>query len=154
MATSWTRETVIEKVRAAADALGPSNTQQIAQLRFSLERTEESAVFSGLYAFFSEPELQENSSHRQELAGELLLAVSPECTANLEQVLIASLPFYELSVEQFPWYLSEKFGAKNVMAIARKVKQELSGAREEQAAETLAWWCRQNVGPVTEKRHA
>jgi len=57
----WDRYTIIEKIRESADRFGTDNPQQIKQLTFACEKSSDSELFFGLFSFFFNPSLQENT---------------------------------------------------------------------------------------------
>jgi len=94
------RQTIMEKVRASADRYGPSNPQQIKQLISSLGNAPERELFFGLFSFFYDPDLQENSVQRQQLAGAILFEISPPCPLELDGAIYAIPKYWDLSIEE------------------------------------------------------
>ncbi len=65
----------------------------------------------------------------------------PECERPLEQTIRRSLPHWNLSVEQWPFYLSRKFGIDDVThAIDCIAETEGLNDIEQRAVHTLRYW--------------
>lgn len=77
----------------------------------------------------------------QERAGRLLVAVRPRCLRSLEEVLRMTMGAWNVSVEQFPHYLSAVFGREVVVETARRLAGTYpEGSREARALGTVRFW--------------
>ena len=77
----------------------------------------------------------------QQAAGVLLLEMMPECERPLEQTIRRSLPRWNLSVEQWPFYLCRKFGIDAVThAIDHIAQAECPDDTEQLAIKTFRYW--------------
>ncbi|RSZ38529.1 MULTISPECIES: hypothetical protein [unclassified Variovorax] len=94
------RDEILTAVLQSADRFGADNPQQLAFLRSRLSRSAPAEVFAGLFAVFIESAPKGLLSQRQELAGRLLDTAEPTNQFDLVECIRASLPYYDLSVEQ------------------------------------------------------
>ena len=76
----------------------------------------------------------------QQPAGALLLELMPECDRALRHTIRRSLPLWNVSVEQWPFYLCRCFGIDAVSnAIAEIAETEYLDENERFVIETLRW---------------
>ena len=137
----WNRETIIEKVKSAADSYGASNIQQQKQLIIGCEQASDSELFFGLFSFFYDPSLQENKIERQQLAGQLLLEFSPICPLELDGAIYAIPIFWDYSIEEAPWYLCKNFGRVNVVRFLTEIIPEVEeGGAIKKSFKALLFW--------------
>ncbi len=79
----------------------------------------------------------------QQSAGVLLLEMMPECERPLRHTIRRSLPLWNVSVEQWPFYLCRKFGIDAVThAIDQIAGAERLDDTEQGAIETFRYWLR------------
>lgn len=135
-----TRQTVIEKVKISADRHGSSNPQQLKQLIFSCRMISDNELFFGLFSFFYDPDLQENSFERQQLAGTLLYELCPTCSLNLDGVIYAIPSYWDLSIEEVPWYLCKVFGKATVQNFLEELIPDVESGDIKKSFETLLFW--------------
>ncbi|WP_227816876.1 hypothetical protein [Nitrogeniibacter aestuarii] len=133
-------EEICNSIVESAERYGPNNPQRLKQLSFVLAKCNPEEVFKGLYSVFllSEP----NNYDSQQLAGVLLFKISPSAEFELEEVLRMSLNTYNLSVEEWPWYLARRFGQERVLNVLERVLQTEKGSTARRSAETMARWVR------------
>lgn len=127
-------------VAERASRFGDRNPQQFEQLLARLKKAPEVEVAKGLIRVFTDGQPPPAGSASQELAGALLASLLPNAELDLMSVLRASLPRYELSVEQLPQYLSHKFGQSEVLAALEMIEQEALPESEQRALETMRFW--------------
>ena len=139
---SWNRFKVIEKIRFAADELGASNPQQKKQLIFSCRNAPETEVYFGLFSFFFDSTLQENNYARQKLAGSILLNVVPPSPLALDASVYASTQYWNLSVEELPWYWCRIFGQPAVETFLAELVGSCADTKLKRSVKTLLSWCR------------
>ena len=139
----WNREIIVEKVKIAADRFGASNIQQQKQLILGCEKASDSELFFGLFAFFYDPALQENKIERQELAGHLLLVLSPSCPLKLDGAIYAIPAYWDYSIEQIPWYFCKSYGKSNVVNFLTELIPDVEeGSVIKRSFETLLFWAK------------
>lgn len=135
------RDEVLAAVLQSADRFGADNPQQLAFLRSRLSRCAPAEVFAGLFAVFVEGAPKEFRSQRQELAGRLLDTAEPTKEFDLVECVRASLPSYDLSVEQLPQYFARVLGKQAAIdALASVQATEGLSDGEIAAARTMRWW--------------
>ncbi len=84
--------------------------QKVRHFASTLTAVDDSQVFAGLMPFFEESGYDGEGFWRQEVAGRLLAYRMPTPQKNLVDIIRSSAPHYNLSIEQFPWYLALAFG--------------------------------------------
>jgi hypothetical protein len=79
----------------------------------------------------------------QQAAGTLLLELKPPCDVSLRETIYRSLSVWNLSVEQWPFYLCRCFGIDVVTATIDEIAEnETLNDVERRAVETLRYWLR------------
>jgi hypothetical protein len=135
------RDEIRTAVLESADRFGADNPQQLAFLQSRLSRCAPAEVFVGLFAVFIESTPRASRSQRQELAGRLLATAEPTKQFDLIECIRASLPCYDLSVEQLPLYFGRVLGNEAVIdALAFVQSTEGLSDAEIAAARTMRWW--------------
>jgi hypothetical protein len=130
-------------IRQKASRFGDRDPQTRRLLVSKFEKVDPEEVRIGLVQVFTTGEPPPTSSAAQELAGHLLVELNPVGEVDLDAVLRAALPRYELSVEQFPYFLAAACGKQAVLdALARIVTADLP-QEQRRAAETMSFWLRQ-----------
>lgn len=138
---TMTRDEILTAVVQSADRFGADNPQQLAFLRSRLSRCASAEVSAGLLAVFVEITPKELRSQRQELAGKLLDVAEQAGEFDLLECIRASLPNYELSVEQLPQYFGRLCGKQAVInALASVQANDALNETETVAARTMRWW--------------
>jgi hypothetical protein len=139
---SWDRLKVIEKVSKAADVHGSSNPQQLKQLILNCKNAKEREVFFGLFSFFYDASLQTNQFERQQLAGIILLSVVPASPLSLDGAVYASAKYWDLCIEELPWYWCEVFGKSEVINFLTELIPSCKDSVLKKSVETMQLWCR------------
>lgn len=127
----------------SASRFGDRNPQQVKYLTSRLRAVEETAVAHGLLRVFTEGAGPPEGSAAQELAGQLLEALCPKSSLELNEILSAALSRYELSVEQFPLYLGSTFGKWQVLAELERLENAMQSETEYRALQTMKFWLRE-----------
>ena len=79
----------------------------------------------------------------QQTTGTLLLEIMPECDRPLRQMIRRSLPLWNLSVEQWPFFLCRQYGIDAVSGeIDELATADLLNEIEQRAIDTLRYWLR------------
>ena len=79
----------------------------------------------------------------QQTTGTLLLDIMPECDRPLRQMIRRSLPLWNLSVEQWPFFLCRQYGIAAVFCeIDEIATADLLNENEQRAIDTLRYWLR------------
>lgn len=133
---------ICELVVERATRFGDRNFQQFEQLASRLEQLEEGTVADGLLMVFTDTSPPPVGSRAQELAGALLTKLTPKGSTELEPFLQAALPRYELSVEQLPHYLAQRFGPGELEAALDELDQDQFGVDHRRAIKTFRFWLR------------
>ena len=96
-------------------------------------------MFFGLFAFFYDSTLQENVHDRQKLAGVLLLEISPGCPLQLDGCIFGSAQYWDLSVEELPWYLCKMFSKSAVIPLLDELITECDEKLSRNLKTMLFW---------------
>jgi hypothetical protein len=119
-----------------------SRKHTLHQLRMKLQSLPANDRFDSLLGLFTET-CGADTYTDQEVAGRLLVDVMPECHRSLDDVLKSVSSTWNVSVEQLPYYLAEKFGRETVIDAATTMAKNLpSESRESRALDTITWWLR------------
>jgi len=127
-------------VTESASRFGDRNPQQFKLLASRIAKAAPREVVRGLLDVFTAGAVPPSGSQAQELAGRLLVELSPQADFELAPVLRASLARYELSVEQFPQYLSSLFGRDQVLSVLQQLEAEPLSEQERRSLGTLRFW--------------
>lgn len=134
--TSWSTSEITNRIVDAADNYSPSNPQQLKLLHTALCHAVPKEVYFGIMATFRVPRFGP-----QEVAGRLLIGIKPRPRQSLETIVRDLLPTWDLSVEELPWYLAEKFGANELRATLDALEVEDSRTEQELVAiRTFRFW--------------
>jgi hypothetical protein len=118
-----------------------SRKHTLHQLRVKLQGLPPLQRAEALLDVFADRTRPETAYADQELAGQLLVALVPECRRSLDEILLATAPCWNVSVEQLPFYLREVFGRERVLQAARSLRARFpADTREALALETVHWW--------------
>lgn len=102
-------------------------------------------MFEGLFAVLT----SDKRFIAQEFAGRLLLEVAPSCPrTDLDAVLEALLPVWELSVEQVPWYFEQEFGTDDLHEAIRRAAERGLTPDEKCALRSFGYWVRYPVAEL------
>ena len=133
----WDRERIRTKIGAVADGVGRVDPQQLKQLLATLEGANSEEVFEGLFAALT----SDGRFVVQELAGRLLFELAPPCPRrDLDSIVRALLPAWELSVEQVPRYFEREFGTELLHRAIRRVGVRDLSPDEERALGAFGHW--------------
>ncbi len=104
-------------------------------------------LFDVLFGVFTEPSEPVQHYHNQEVCGRYLCALRPPCHLPLKVALRDSLPRWNLSVEQLPWYLWQVFGREAVLQALQEIEAEDSLSEAHRTGiTTCRYWLRADKG--------
>jgi hypothetical protein len=145
--TSWSATEITTRIVDAADKYSPRNPQQLKQLHTALCHADPKEVYFGIMAVFRIPRFGP-----QEVAGRLLMGIKPRPREPLESIVRNSLATWDLSVEELPWYLAEKFGAKEILSTLDALETESTRSDQELVAiRSFRFWlpkCPTDAQPI------
>ncbi len=127
-------------VTGRASRFGERNPQQYQQLVDRLGKADGREVANGLLRVFIDGRPPPGGSAAQEIAGALLMELTPKGDFDLTDMLRQALKRYELSVEQFPQYLAKTYGRSVVLDALSHVESENLTASEQRAVHTMRFW--------------
>jgi hypothetical protein len=134
-----TREEIIDEVRQSLERHGAS-AQRYRQLKSALSRCSAPLVGDALLQYWQTLTEPDDQFVEQEFLAGLLLELNPPASVTLRQVL-GSLRNWNLSVQEFPWYLALQFGENQVLEALHDLQSE---SPDDQvllrAAETVRFW--------------
>lgn len=115
--------------------------QRYRQLRARLAREDPALVGDALLGYW-ERETGEDAYFAQEFVASLLFVLNPPASRSLRQLLLG-LRNWNLSVEEYPWYLGRQFGREAVLSELDVLHEELGeGGVSDRHADTLRYWLR------------
>lgn len=88
------------------------------------DRFGDEALFQVLYLVFCDPDPPGNPYVHQEFAGSLLLDLSPSCPISAVEFLRTTLPNWNRSVEQLPFYVERKFGHRETIKAIESIESD------------------------------
>jgi len=113
----------------------------VRELRFVREQFSDKLVFDALFGVFTDESRPDSRYDDQDLAGKVLLELKPECHLPLPDVIARSLPLWDNSVEELPYYLAEVFGKDAVLkTLAELESSEDLSAELVEKMETYRFW--------------
>ena len=134
------RHSIIVKIQESADKYGVSNKQEIENLTWAFKMATDRELFFGLFSFFYDPDLQENSHQRQLLAGTMLFQISPKCPLKMDGAIYASPSNWDKSVKELPWYFCKAFGKSNVQAFLEELLPNIQEGEIKEGTKAMLDW--------------
>lgn len=118
-----------------------SRKHTLNQLRMKLQQLPAAQRAEALLGVFADESRSETAFGDQEVAGQLLVAVRPECARSLDEVLRSTASTWNVSVEELPFYLRDVFGRDEVVEAATRLASDYPAeSREARALGTVRWW--------------
>lgn len=118
-----------------------SRKHTVHQLRMKLQQLPSGQRADALLGVLTDQSRPETAFGDQEIAGQLLVAVHPECARPLDDILRSTVSTWNVSVEQLPFYLRDVFGRDEVVEAATRLASEYPAeSREARALGTVRWW--------------
>lgn len=137
--TALSRTEVHHLIVDRARRHGSRNRQDLLHLKQKLSKVEAEELFWGLLQPFLMPATSD-SYDVQALSAHLLLCLNPPCPSVLEGLIHQTLPNYNLSVEELPWYLAKQFGADMLRAKLENVSGGIEADIPPKTIETFKYW--------------
>jgi hypothetical protein len=120
---------------------GCSN-QRYRQLARRLSQEDPALVGDALLGYWATEIREEDEYWPQKFVAALLFVLNPPTTLALGEIL-AGLKKWNLSVQEFPWYLALQFGEERLLHELEVLGQESPGdVALVQAVETMRYWLR------------
>jgi len=136
----WSQQKIVQRIYGSIDRYGEINPQQYRQIKFVLQRTNSEDVFQILYSILTDQSRPNTRFADQEFAGRLLLSLNPNCTMDPLEAIRELVKWYDLSVEEIPWYFAQRYGVKAVREILAKLRSETQDDEERRNIDTWDWW--------------
>ena len=135
------RDAIRDKLDDVADNFHFQRLQPLLHFEVSLIGCDEKEVFHGLVGAFEESGYEGGGFYRQEVAGRMLLACLPKPDAKLADLLANSAPNFNLSVEQFPFYMALSFGRDTFRNTVRELSEESEYSEQEKKSfDSYLYW--------------
>ena len=129
-----------EHLYGTADA--PNKGQGVRHLMWRLKKEDSDAVLSALLGVF----FGDSGYEYQEAAGGLLWKLKPRYTRDLRDDITRSLKYWNVSVEELPWYFAEATGIHRVRAEVNSIPGETLDEISKKNAQTYLYWLSRDPG--------
>ncbi len=133
-----TKNEIIEEVKKSVERHHCSK-QRYQQLKLSLSKTDSLLTGDALLDYWGTLDDPDTQFEAQQFVASLLFALNPSTSVTLNRIL-RELPNWNLSVEEFPWYLATQFGEEQVLRELRALEDTLPDEAFARAAETVRRW--------------
>ncbi|TLU59457.1 hypothetical protein FE810_16945 [Thalassotalea litorea] len=137
------RKEITKAVVEYADEFGPTNRPERKAVEKLLRNVKHSELFEGLFTLFL-LEDGPNTYTRQQNAGVILYKLKPKVYIDLKQRIRLSLKTWNVSVEEWPFYLVEKCGKDRVLEVLDELAKERLSDRERSGMETFSYWLKKS----------
>lgn len=134
-----TIDEIILEVRKSVEQLQCS-PQRYQQLKLNLSQKDLLLVGDALLQYWLTLRDPGTQFDAQQFVASLLFALNPTTSLSLSEIL-AGLSNWNLSVEEFPWYLAMQFGKEQVLRAVQELETTASDSTSlTRAAETFRFW--------------
>ena len=123
-------------------ANAPNRGQGVRHLMWRLMKEDSDTVLSALLGVF----FKDSDYEYQEAAGGLLWKLKPRYTRDLRDDITRSLKYWNVSVEELPWYFAEATGIHQVRAEVNSITGERLDEISKQNAQTYLYWLSRDPG--------
>ena len=115
--------------------------QKLHHFAAKIQDVSDDVVFDALISFFHSLPASNHKFNEQECAGTLLALRRPSPETELDRIICETLGYWDVSVEQLPWYLALVFGREKFReAVRRLQRDEHLSKREAGALDTFLYW--------------
>jgi hypothetical protein len=119
----------------------PNGWQRVRHLMLKLKKEEPNIVIEALLGVFFNGLRQDKCYVDQTAAGGLLWKLKPKYERNLKEDILRSFNYWNVSIEELPWYLAEAVGWENVYTEINTILKELDlDETSKKKAETYLYW--------------
>lgn len=119
-----------------------SGNWRLREWRIFQEQFGDRELFETLMSALRDPAPPNGLFHDQDHAGKILLALNPKCHWELKAVIRETLPHWNLSVEEIPFYLANQFGKQAVLEAVAELAEEFAGRDIHRGLSTYRFWLR------------
>jgi hypothetical protein len=133
-----TKNEIIEEVKKSVERHHCSK-QRYQQLKMSLSKADSLLTGDALLDYWCTLDDPDTQFEAQQFVASLLFALNP-CTSVTLSRILRRLSNWNLSVEEFPWYLATQFGEEQVLLELRILEDSLRDIAYARAAETVRRW--------------
>lgn len=135
------RATIGSIVCGSAERYGGDSARELEDLATVLRTAQPLELFWGLYqSFTAQPPGESRRYPQQALAGSLLLRLRPPCPLAADEAVRNILGSWEVSVEEFPWYLALACGEDAIWNAIVQLEAEPLDDRRRLALHTFRFW--------------
>jgi len=118
-----------------------SRKHTLHQLRMKLQQLPRELRAEALLGVFADASRPETAFGDQEIAGQLLVSLHPECVRPLDDILRSTASTWNVSVEQLAIYVRDVFGREEVVEASTRLAADYPlESREARALATFQWW--------------
>ena len=126
--------------------------QKIRHYRRNLKAVDDAVVYDGLIRVFRETGLNQTGFNRQEIAGTLLALRRPNPQEELQDIISNCIDYWDVSIEQFPWYLCLVFGREKFISVVHEMMSHMDPkSMTHKHLDTFLYWTRMSDDRIIEK---
>lgn len=140
MKFSETPEDVVNEIYIASDKYEEYGDLRIRQLIHVLGKVADNIIVEALIQVFERNERLESIFLDQEIAGQILEARKPFTNTLPDKLIIRCLAGWNKSIEQFPFWLAENFGVKNILTALSAIENKGLSEIEKRNLAAMRWW--------------
>lgn len=132
-----TSEDLKTEILISSDKAGELGDLRIRQLIRILDKVDHETIIEGVIKVFETQNRPDKLYQDQEFAGQILQAISPKSGRDLKEILQRTLPTWDKSVEQLPFWFRDNYGIESVKEIFDNI--ELTEKEKEKLGAMKYW---------------
>ena len=129
----------VTELYLCSDSMEKNGDQRFRQLHSLLPKVSSTIISEGIVMILEKPRPGIDYLD-QEFCGKILETINPTTVLELKSILKRTLEHWNKSVEQFPFWLAEKFGRSVLIETLEQLKNEGITPQEKDKAKTISWW--------------
>jgi hypothetical protein len=114
--------------------------QRFRQLLHILPEVEEKLILEGLVKILQLDAEIERNYMAQEYAGQILKVIGPKSEFELGELLRLTLRTWDVSVQEFPFWIEKNYGISAIELEMRKLEVEMKDETGLKKLATMKWW--------------
>lgn len=134
-----TPQDIENEILSCSDKPGDLRLRQLIQ---ALTHVDSETIVEGVIRVFERSDRQDKTFKDQECAGQILQNLDPKTSADITQVIKRTLPNWDKSIEQLPFWLRDNYGLDKLKTAISTIKLS---ATDLDKLETIKWWLKLKV---------